>query len=361
MTGLDIDSPRRTRELVLSASRRIGPDRPCFVIAEAGVNHDGDPEVARELVRVAAAAGAEAVKFQTFDAERLATARAPKAAYQERSGVAGESQLEMLRRLQLPTELLGELKRLAESLGLVFLSTPFDEASCDLLDELQVQAFKVASGELTNLPLLAHIAAKGRPMIVSTGMADLEEVERAVATAEAAGASGLALLHCVSSYPADPADANLRAMETLRSAFGYPVGFSDHTRGLEVALAAVALGASVLEKHFTLDRSRPGPDHAASLEPGELEALVRGLRTVESALGDGRKRPAACEKEMARVARRSLVAARDIRRGETLGESDLAARRPGTGLAPDQAGRLLGRRARRDVAAGEPLTLEMVE
>jgi len=300
------------------------------------------------------------VKFQTFDAVRLATTGAPKAAYQVATTGAGESQLEMLRRLQLSSDAHRMLAEAARAAGLIFLSTPFDPPSADLLDSLDVPAFKLSSGELTNLPFLAYVAAKRRPLLVSTGMADLAEVEAAVDTIHETGARDLALLHCVSSYPAAPEDANLRAMDTLAARFQVPVGFSDHTLGLEVALAAVARGACVLEKHVTLDRTAPGPDHAASLEPAEFAALVRGVRRVEAALGHGRKEPAAAEADVARVARRSLVASRDIPEGAALTAGAVTALRPGTGLSPALLPSLLGRRARHAIAAGTLITLDML-
>ena len=241
--------------MVTIAGRSIGGGAPCFVIAEAGVNHNGDVELARRLVDAAAAAGADAVKFQTFRAEGVASAAAPKAGYQLETTDRDESQLEMLRRLELDGDAFRGLKAHAEERGLVFLSTPFDVASVDLLDGLGVAAFKVASPDLTNLPLLEEIARRGRPVILSTGLAELDEVVTAVAAVRAAGAGDLVVLHCVSEYPARPEDANLRAMATMADRLGVPVGYSDHTEGTEVALAAVALGACLLEKHFTLDLS----------------------------------------------------------------------------------------------------------
>jgi N-acetylneuraminate synthase len=340
--------------------RPIGAGAPCFVIAEAGVNHDGDPERARRLVEAAAAAGADAVKFQTFEAERLASRDAPKAEYQVRATGAEDSQLQMLRRLQLSAQAHRMLSGAARAAGIVFLSTPFDEGSADLLESLDVPAFKLPSGELTNLPLLAYVARKGRPLLVSTGMSDLAEVQAAVDTIRAAGGRDLALLHCVSCYPAAPADVNLRAMDTLAERFSLPVGFSDHTLGLDVAVAAVARGACVLEKHLTLDRRGRGPDHAASLEPDEFAALVRSVRQVEAALGHGRKEPAAAERDVARVARRSLVAAHDIPEGAAVTADAVTALRPGTGLSPALLPSVLGRRARRRIPAGTLLSLDML-
>ncbi len=350
----------RRRDLQI-AGREIGPGNPCFVIAEAGVNHNGDPALARRLVDAAADAGADAVKFQTFRAEGLASPSAPKAEYQTRATGASESQLDMLRRLELSREAHAGLMARCRDRGVVFLSTPFEEESADFLESLGVAAFKVPSGEVTNLPFLAHVARKGRPVILSTGMSTLEEVGAAVRCLRESGDPPLVLLHCVSRYPADPRDANLRAMATMSEAFEVPVGYSDHTAGLEVAFAAAALGAAVLEKHFTLDRALPGPDHAASLEPGELASLVRGIRLVESALGHGRKEPVLAEAETAAVARKSLVAVRDLPVGAILTRDALAVLRPGTGLAPARLEELLGRKLRREVREGVPLREEDLE
>jgi N-acetylneuraminate synthase/N,N'-diacetyllegionaminate synthase len=342
------------------AERTIGSGAPCFVIAEAGVNHDGDRAVAERLVDAAAQAGADAVKFQTFAAERLVTVDAPKAEYQKAGAGAGESQYEMLRRLELSAEAhRGLLARAAER-RILFLSTPFDEESADFLADLGVAAFKLPSGEVTNLPFLAHVARKGRPIILSTGMSTLEEVAAAVDAIKASGDPPLALLHCVSNYPADPAEANLRAMASLAERFRVPVGFSDHTLGIEVSLGAAALGASILEKHLTLDRTRSGPDHRASLEPAELSALVEGVRKIERALGDGRKRPMPSEAAIAAVARKSLVAARDIPAETTLTSELVVSRRPGTGLSPAVRDEVVGRTLRVSVKKGTPLTLEML-
>jgi len=343
------------------AARRVGPGAACFIIAEAGVNHNGGLAMARALIDAAAEAGVDAVKFQTFRAADLVTEDAPKARYQQASTGVGESQYAMLRRLELSEEAHGILMADCRRKGLLFLSTPFEARSADLLETLGVEAFKIPSGELTNLPFLKHVASKGKPMIVSTGMANLEEVHEAVAVIRGAGNEHLALLHCVSCYPADPADVNLRAMHALADAFHVPVGFSDHTLGMEVALAAVALGACVIEKHFTLDRTLPGPDHGASLEPGELRAMVEGVRKVESALGDGRKAPCAGESNTAEVARKSLVAAMDIEAGTTLTSEMIAVKRPGTGLAPRRRAEIVGRVLKRAVRKGELFSLEATE
>jgi N-acetylneuraminate synthase/N,N'-diacetyllegionaminate synthase len=332
----------------------IGAPARCFVIAEAGVNHNGNVDLAHRLIDAAAEAGADAVKFQTFEPEALASASAPKALYQQRDG-GSESQLAMLRRLVLSRDVHESLRDHAHERGLIFLSTPFEESSAEFLAALGVPAFKIASGEITNLPFLASLAARGRPLLLSTGMSSLDEVGEAVATIRNAGAPPLALLHCTSSYPAPTDVSNLRAMQTMRSVFGVAVGYSDHTLGIEVPLAAVALGAELLEKHLTLDRTLPGPDHAASMEPDAFATMVRGIRVVEGALGDGEKRVQECERETQLVARKSLCAARDLPSGHVVAPDDLVARRPGSGISPARLGALVGRRLRRSVAGGRIL------
>jgi N-acetylneuraminate synthase len=341
--------------------RSVGPGLPCFVIAEAGVNHNGDPSLARRLVEAAAKAGADAVKFQTFRADTLASPSAPKAAYQKVSGGPDESQQEMLRRLELSPAIHLELVAVCRQRNLLFLSSPFDEESADFLARLPVPALKIPSGELTNLPFLAHVARLGVPLIVSTGMADLSEVAVAVETIRRAGSPPLALLHCVSNYPAAPATCNLRAMATLQTAFGFPVGFSDHTLGLSIGLAAVALGACVIEKHFTMDKNLPGPDHPASLVPAELREFIQGIRAVEAALGDGRKVPALSERETALIVRKSVVALVDLPAGARIEASMLGIRRPGGGLLPAELVHVVGRTTRMAVLAGQPLTWGMIQ
>lgn len=338
----------------------VGPGRPCLTIAEAGVNHDGNLKDALRLVDAAAAAAADAVKFQTFNAARLASAEARKADYQKRGTPRRQSQLEMLKNLQLSETAHRQIIARCRKRSILFLSTPFDEPSADFLELLGVPAFKIPSGELTNGPLLAHIARKGRPLIVSTGMANLAEVRQALWVIRKAGDPPVILLHCVSNYPSHPAAANLRAMKTMAQAFGVPVGFSDHTQGLEVSLAAAALGAAVIEKHFTLDKTRKGPDHFFSLAPAELKSWVSGIRVVESSLGDGKKVPAPGEAQIAAAARKSLVAARLIPAGARLTQNAIAIKRPGTGIAPGQLGKLLGRKVRRDVPADAVLSWDMV-
>jgi len=337
-----------------------GQDYPCFVIAEAGVNHNGDLDMAKHLVDVAADAGANAVKFQTFKADKLVSQMAPKAAYQIETTGTGESQLEMIRKLELSYDNFHTLYRYCKEKGILFLSTPFDKDSADFLEVLGVPAFKIPSGEITNLPFLAYLAEKGKPLILSTGMSTLGEVETAVGVIRSCGNPPLALLHCVSNYPANPVDANLRAMRTMEMAFGIPVGFSDHTLGIEIPLAAVALEACIIEKHFTLDRTLPGPDHRASLEPSELSAMVQGIHKIESALGDGLKRPAASEDDSAAVARRSLVAAQEIPAGTVITEAMIAILRPGTGMPPVMRDWVIGRRARHHIPKSTLFALEML-
>jgi len=314
-----------------------------YVIAEAGVNHNGSLEIALKLVQAAKASGADAVKFQTFRADLLATASAHKAAYQERTTSATETQFQMLQRLELSPEAHRLIIEECRRVGIQFLSSPFDIESADLLEQLNVPVYKIPSGEITNLPYIRHIAQKGKPVILSTGMSTLGEVEEALTSFREFGASDITLLHCVTEYPAPFKEINLRAMQTMRTAFGLPVGYSDHSPGTEIALAAVALGATVIEKHFTLDRTLPGPDHAASLEPSELRQMITSIRHVEAALGDGIKMPAKCEIANISAARKSLVASRPLSAGHRLKVEDLAIKRPGTGILPRQQQDLVGR------------------
>lgn len=365
--------PHATRTVVMPAERSVDVDTAddlaiaqatwesgspwpagrCCVIAEAGVNHDGDLDVARRLVDAAVSAGADAVKFQTFDPARLASAGAAKAAYQQKTTPSKESQHEMLARLVLNSDDHRALQAHCRQAGIAFLSSAFDIADVDLLDALDVPTLKLGSGELTNHPLLAHAAATLRPVICSTGAAFLHEVASAVDVLRSAGCDRLALVHCVSDYPAQYRDLNLRAISTLAAAFDVPVGFSDHTLGIEAACATAALGARILEKHLTLDRNRRGPDHRSSLEPEEFRALVTAVRNVTAALGDGVKRPQASEQSVRAAARRSLVAACNITAGTVITVKHVVAKRPGTGIAPGELPLVLHRRAARDISADE--------
>ncbi|GAB6051370.1 N-acetylneuraminate synthase [Magnetospira thiophila] len=342
------------------AERTIGELCPCFIVAEAGVNHNGDLDRAFKLIDAAAEAGADAVKFQTFTAERVVSPSAPKAAYQSRNAGTQESQFEMLKKLELSLSDHQALMAHCAERNVVFLSSPFDEQAIDLLDNLDVAAFKVPSGEITNLPYLRRMGACRRPVILSTGMAEMSEVKVAVEALTEQGDVPLCLLHCTSNYPASPGSVNLRAMDTLRGGFGCPAGFSDHTEGILVAVAAAARGACLIEKHFTLDRNLPGPDHKASIEPAELKALVEGIRLVESALGDGIKCPQPEEIDTRNIARKSVVAARVIPVDKIIVGEDLTLLRPGTGLPPGDFPRVVGRRAARTIAFGELIDWDML-
>ncbi len=349
-----------------------------YVIAEAGVNHNGDLTRAIALIDAAADAQADAVKFQTFRADALVTSAAPKAAYQVRQTGAEESQHAMLRKLELGREGHRTLADRCKARGIAFLSTPFDEQSLAFLaDEMGLKQIKIGSGDMTNAPLLLEAARRGLGVILSTGMATGDEVAKALG-ALAYGYAGLPLdkanraafagalkahhktlagkvilLHCTTDYPTAPADVNLRAMQTLRMRFGLPVGYSDHTEGLAIALAAAAMGACVIEKHFTMDRTLPGPDQKASLEPDELKMLVTSLRAIEDAMGDGDKHPRPAELANRDVARKSVVAARAIAKGAAIAAADLCVKRPGNGIAPDRIWDLIGKRADRDYAQEE--------
>lgn len=332
-------------------------ERDVLLVAEAGVNHNGDIRLAHRLIDEAADAGADIVKFQTFHAEAVIAASAPKAAYQEETTGGDESQLDMVRKLELPLEAFVDLREHCEKRGIRFWSTAFDLRSVDFLRDQGLRLWKIPSGEITNVPYLRKIGAYGHDVVLSTGMATLGDVETALDILESAGTPRckITLLHCTTDYPTPLEDVNLRAMETLRAAFPGVggVGYSDHTRGIEVALAATALGAVLIEKHFTLDKTMPGPDHAASLEPAELAALARGVRNISIALGDGRKRPSATELENRIVARKSLVAAVPIKQGELLGEHNMTVKRPGSGISALRWDEVCGQRAERDYEADE--------
>jgi len=338
----------------------LGEGEPCFIIAEAGVNHNGNINLAKKLIDVAKESEANAVKFQTFRTEYMVSIKAEKAPYQKETTSSEESQFEMLKKLELSGSQFEELFDYANKKGIIFLSSPFDEPSADLLDELGVPAFKIASGEITNTPFVRYIAKKGKPIILSTGMSTLGEIKEAVKAIRTEGIKDIVLLHCVSAYPAKIEDANLRAIQTLMKAFRLPVGFSDHTIGITVPIAAVALGAVVLEKHFTLDKNLPGPDHKASLEPEELKQMVEAIRQVEKAKGNGIKKPTDEEEQIKRVARRSVVAKIDISKGTIITEEMLNVKRPGIGIEPKYLDMIVGRKARRNIKKDYILTWEMI-
>ncbi len=350
-----------------------------FVIAEAGVNHNGDLGRALEMIRVAADAGADAVKFQTFTAENLVTSSAPKAVYQKRNVGGGDTQFEMLRALELPRASYSQLTKACTKAGIEFMSTPFDIDNARFLAALpEVKRLKVASGEITNAPLLLEMARSGKPVVLSTGMSSLDDIKaalgviafgytkpsaepssdnfnKALMSDEGKGAlqTKVSILHCTSEYPAPPDSINLRAMKVLSDAFGLPVGLSDHSQGISVPTAAVALGAVIIEKHFTLDRSLPGPDHEASLTPSELKEMVSAIRTVEQAMGSPEKSPVSAEIDTQTIARKSLVALKPISPGEKFSAENLGAKRPGGGISPLAYWSYLGRRASRGYAADE--------
>jgi len=338
------------------AGRRVGPGAPAFVIAEAGSNHDGRFDQAVRLVNAAAAAGADAVKFQSFRLDRF-IAVGP---YQRALGGDDASWVEQTRAGELPPAWLPRLAAHCREAGVVFLSTPFDPDAADLLDHAGAPAFKVASGDLTHLPLLRHLARKGKPILLSTGMSTIAEVAAAVEAVRREGNARIALLHCVVAYPADPRDVNLACLGTMRQAFDLPVGLSDRTLGIEVPIAAAALGACIVEKHFTLDRRLIGPDHAYALEPDELGDMVAAIRRVESALGSGEKRPLEIEAQELRLARRGAVAACDIAPGAPIREAMVDFVRPADGIAPADLPALIGRRARSRIRKGEVLTWDRI-
>lgn len=330
-----------------------------FIIAEAGVNHNGSIDIAKQLIDVAALSGADAVKFQTFDASRQVTRDAQKADYQKLNSDNEESQYTMLRKLELNESMHLELIEHCSSRNISFLSTAFDIQSIDLLVKLGQECFKIPSGEITNLPYLKNIGQLRKKIILSTGMSTMNEIEAAIEVIEQAGTprSKITVLHCTSEYPAPMNEVNLLAMNSIRDKFGLAVGYSDHTDGIEVAIAASAMGACVIEKHFTLDKNLPGPDHKASLEPAQLELMVKSIRNIELALGDGIKSISPSEKKNIKVARKSLVASKVIKAGEVFTNENITAKRPGTGISPMLWDELVGKVARRNYKADELIEL----
>lgn len=333
--------------------------RHTIIIAEAGVNHNGSSEMARKMIDAAKSSGADYIKFQTFKADKITNRFAAQAQYQQRNTGKEESQLQMLRNLELGYPEFEQLAAYCRQAGVKFMSTPFDGDSIRFLATLGMDYMKIPSGEVTNLPYLRQIAATRIPVIMSTGMCGLHEIASAldVLTKGGLGIDEITLLHCNTEYPTPMQDVNLKVMETLRSEFGTRVGYSDHTRGIEVAIAAVALGAEVIEKHFTLDRSLPGPDHVASLEPSELSAMVAAIRNIEKAMGSAEKRITDSERKNIAVARKSIVAARRIKAGETFSVDNLAVKRPGSGISPMMWDDVIGRKATRDFSEDELISL----
>ena len=323
-----------------------------FIIAEAGVNHNGSIEIAKQLIDVAHSAGVDAVKFQTFKAESLVSKTAQKAAYQKASTNNEESQFDMIKKLELDVHTHKELIRYCKKKGIIFLSTPFDHDSIDLLHSLELQIFKIPSGEITNLPYLKHIGSYNKQIVLSTGMANLGEIEAALTVLIHSGTKkeNITILHANTEYPTPMEDVNLNAMLTIGSAFKTNFGYSDHTLGIEIPIAAVALGATIIEKHFTLDRNMVGPDHKASLEPDELRKMVQSIRNIELAMGNGIKKPSNSEMKNMAIARKSIVAKKDIKMGEVLSEDNLAIKRPGNGISPMNWEEIIGSKAKRDYA-----------
>jgi len=321
-----------------------------FIIAEAGVNHNGSIQLAYKLIDVASASGADAVKFQTFKTENLVSINAQKAEYQKQATNQSESQFNMLKKLELDTNAHKKLINYCKKKDIVFLSSPFDHESIDLLNELELQIFKIPSGEITNLTYLRHIGSLGKEVILSTGMSTLKEIEEALVILTSAGTSkeNITILHANTMYPTPMEDVNLRAMQTIQDKFGVAVGYSDHTLGIEVDIAAVAMGATIIEKHFTLDKTMDGPDHKSSISPEELKAMVSSIRNIEKALGSSIKKPSKSEKPNITMARKSIVASKSIKKGELFTEKNITIKRPGTGISPMKWDSILGKVAERD-------------
>ena len=339
----------------------IGDGNSAFIIAEAGVNHNGDINIAKELVDKAIFAGVDAIKFQTFKTEKLVTGYADMAEYQKDNIGKVESQFNMLKKLELSYECFIELQQYCINKGIMFLSTPFDFESADFLASMGMEAFKISSADLTNIPFLEHIARFNKPIILSSGMSTLSEIEEAINAIYSLGNEVVAVLHCTSNYPAELLNVNLNAMNTIKNAFKIVSGYSDHTEGITIPIAAVAMGGSIIEKHFTLDKNMEGPDHKASLSPLELKAMVQEIRNVEMALGTGIKRYNSSEVDTMKAARKSIVAARDIKAGENINFVDLDYKRPGTGLSPKFYMEIVGKKANRDIKMDEQITLNIVE
>lgn len=328
-----------------------------FIIAEAGVNHNGSFELAKQLVDKAVWAGADCIKFQTFNSKNLVSKNAQKAEYQKKTTDSSESQLEMLKKLELSKEEFIELRDYCNQKGIMFLSTPFDLESIDFLASIGVKTWKIPSGEITNYPFLRAIGKRKESVIMSTGMCTLDEVRDAIKVLKDFGTTDITLLHCTTEYPAPYDSVNLNAMLTLQNEFAFKVGYSDHTNGIEIPVAAVAMGATVIEKHFTLDKNMEGPDHKASLEPDELKQMVQSIKNVDAALGDGAKQPSDVEKKNIAIARKSIVAACDIKKGEMFTEENLTAKRPGNGISPMNWAEVLGKIAKRDFSEDELIEL----
>ena len=347
--------------MIRIANKFIGKEQSCFIIAEAGVNHTGDISLAKKLIDAAVDAGVDAVKFQTWVTEDLVTKTAPKANYQVETTGGEGSQFEMIKKLELPFESFKTLKKYCDDRNIIFLSTPDEEKSVDFLQSINVPAFKLSSGELTNFRMLKKIALQGKPIIISTGMSTINQIKESIVILEKNGSKEIIILHCNVNYPTENKDVNLRVIQTLKEEFNYPIGFSDHTMSVEVPVASVALGATVVEKHFTLDRNMDGPDHSSSLEPNELKNMVEMIRSVEVALGSPEKIITESEKGNIGVMRKVIVASHDLKKGEILKSSDIAMKRAGDGLEPKFESKILGMKLIKSVSEDESVTLEMLE
>lgn len=332
-------------------------NKKVFIIAEAGVNHNGDINIAKRLVDVAKDVGVDAIKFQTFISEKVVSINAPKAEYQNKNTSSKETQLDMVKKLELSFDEFIELNEYCKQKNIEFLSTAFDFDSIDFLSGLNMKRWKVPSGDITNLPYLIKIAKLEKPIILSTGMSTMEDIESAILILKENGSQEITILHCTTEYPTPFSDVNLKAMNTIKNEFELPVGYSDHTKGIEVPIAAVSLGATVIEKHFTLDRMMEGPDHKASLEPNELKAMVDGIRNIEVALGDGEKRIAESERKNMSIARKSIIAKVNIEKGEVLTEKNLTVKRPGNGISPMNWYQVIGKKAVKDFKEDELIEL----
>lgn len=329
-----------------------------FIIAEAGVNHNGSVELAKKLIDAGAEAGVDAVKFQSFKAEKLVTKYASKAKYQQDTTGQQENQYDMLKKLELDYDKHKELMEYCNSKNVMFLSSPFDIESIELLNSLGLEVFKVPSGEIENTPYLKKIANLNKKVILSSGMCNLSDIEFALGILKSNGTSEISVLHCNTEYPTPMSDVNLRAMNTIKDAFKVEVGYSDHTNGIEVSIAAVAMGATIIEKHFTLDKSMPGPDHKASLDPEELRSLVSAIRNIEQALGNGIKKPSISESKNIAIGRKSIVASREIKAGEVFTEENLTIKRPGTGVSPKMWEKVLGKTSRKNYEEDEMIDIQ---
>jgi len=338
----------------------ISESSKIFIIAEAGVNHNGSFKIAKKMIDTAVEAGADAIKFQTFKTGNIITGDAKKAEYQIANTGSRESQYEMLKKLELKGDDFRQLANYAKEKNIVFLSSSFDKDSVDLLYRIGVPMFKIASGEITNLPLIKYIARKGKPIILSTGMSNLKEIKEALNIIRNEGIREIILLHCVTNYPAEMKEVNLKAIQTLRNVFKIPVGLSDHTIGITIPIAAVAMGACLVEKHFTLNKNFPGPDHQASLEPHELKEMIKAIREVEEAMGDGVKKPTKNEEKIKKIVRRSIVANVDMAQGTQIKADMLSIKRPGTGIHPKYLSRVVGKIARRGIKKDQVLTWQEV-